>query len=175
MKHIILMGFMGCGKSTIGKKLSDKLNISLIDTDSLIEQSAGMCISEIFSKHGEVYFRALEATCLDNIKNELEYSVISLGGGTPLKEENRKRIKELGHVIYLKASPETIYKRTRNSNTRPLLQCDDPLSKIKTLLHERDSIYESLADIVILVDGKEVYEVVDQIVEALSNKDEKNS
>lgn len=171
MKHIILMGFMGCGKSTIGYKLSYKLKKCLIDTDSLIEEKAGMKISDLFATKGEAYFRELETSCLETLKKELGSRIISLGGGTPIREQNRSLVKELGFVIYLKATPKTIYERTKKNNNRPLLQCENPLERIETMLLERGPVYESLADLVILVDDKEVYEVVNQIVEAISNED----
>ncbi len=170
MKHIILMGFMGCGKSTIGYKLSYKLKKCLIDTDSLIEEKEGISISEIFATKGEAYFRNLEVACLHALKEELDTRIISLGGGTPLKEENRGLIKELGMVIYLKASPETIYERTKRNNKRPLLQCENPRERIEKLLEERNPIYESVADVIVQVDNKQAQEVVDYIAEEILNE-----
>lgn len=161
------MGFMGCGKSTIGYKLSYKLKRCLIDTDSLIEQKEGRIISDIFATKGEAYFRSLETNCLKMLQEELGERIISLGGGTPLREENRSLIKELGTVIYLKASPETIYERTKNNTKRPLLQCENPKTRIEELLQQRNDIYESLADVVVCVDNKEIFEVVNYIVEEL--------
>ena len=137
MKHIILMGFMGCGKSTIGGKLSNKLNKGLIDTDSFIEQKEGMSISEIFATKGEAYFRDLEYACLKTLSQETDASIIALGGGTPLREANQPLLKELGTIIYLKASPDTIYERTRHNNKRPLLQCENPRGRIEELLTQR--------------------------------------
>ena len=164
MKHIILMGFMGCGKSTIGYKLSYKLKKCLIDTDSLIEQKEGMPISQIFEKKGEAYFRDMEYACLKTLSNELDTRIISLGGGTPLREANQPLLKELGTIIYLKASPDTIYERTRHNNKRPLLQCENPRGRIEELLEQRNPIYERLADVVVQVDDKEISEVVNYIL-----------
>lgn len=171
MKHIILIGFMGSGKSTIGFRLSYKLKKCLIDTDKLIEECEKMCISEIFAKKGESYFRQKETECLNSLFRELGSRVISLGGGTPVREENRDIIKKLGKVIYLKASSETIYQRVKRDTSRPLLQCENPMEKIITLLEERNPIYESVADIIIHVDGKEMKDVVQEIVEAVQNED----
>ena len=165
------MGFMGSGKSTVGFRLSYRLKKCLIDTDKLIERREGMKITEIFAKYGESYFRQKETECLNSMFDELGSRVISLGGGTPMQEENREIIKKLGKVIYLKASPETIYKRVKHDTTRPLLQCDDPQAKISALLAERNPIYESLADIIVEVDGKELQDVVQQIVEAIEHED----
>lgn len=171
MKHIILIGFMGSGKSTIGFRLSYKLKKCLIDTDKLIEECEKMRISEIFATKGESYFRQKETECLNSLFRELGSRVISLGGGTPVREENRDIIKKLGKVIYLKASSETIYQRVKRDTSRPLLQCENPMEKIITLLEERNPIYESVADIIIHVDGKEMKDVVQEIVEAVQNED----
>ncbi len=168
------MGFMGSGKSTVGFRLSYKLRKCLIDTDKLIEHREGMKISEIFAGKGEAYFRQKETECLNSLFHELGSRIISLGGGTPVKEENREIIKRLGKVIYLKASPETIYERVKHDKKRPLLQCENPRERIKTLLEERNPIYESVADIVIQVDGKEMYQVVQEIVEAVQNENISN-
>lgn len=174
MKHIILMGFMGCGKSTVGYKLSNKLRKTLLDTDSLIEQKEGISISDIFATKGEEYFRELEVSCLKELKNESESSVISLGGGTPLREVNRPLIKELGTVIYLKATPKTIYERTKNNTKRPLLQCENPKERIEQLLEQRNPVYESLADAVVCVDGKQSYEVVNYILKEVLHENISN-
>lgn len=171
MKHIILIGFMGSGKSTIGFRLSYKLKKCLIDTDKLIEECEKMRISEIFATKGESYFRQKETECLNSLFRELGSRVISLGGGTPVREENRDIIKKLGNVIYLKASPETIYQRVKRDTSRPLLQCENPMEKIVALLEERNPIYESVADIIIHVDGKEMKDVIQEIVEAVQNED----
>ena len=174
MKHVILMGFMGCGKSTVGFRLSYKLKKCLIDTDKLIEQCENMKISEIFTEKGEAYFRQKETDCLKVLFQELGSRIISLGGGTPVREENREIIKELGTVIYLKASPDTIYQRVKHDTSRPLLQCEDPRGRIEAMLKERDPIYQSIADIVIHVDGKEMKDVVQEIAEAVQHENFSN-
>ena len=170
MKHVILIGFMGCGKSTVGFRLSYKLKKCLIDTDKLIEQKEKMSISEMFAREGEGYFRQKETECLKSMFYELGSRVISLGGGTPIREENRELIKKLGTVIYLQASAETIYQRVKHDTSRPLLQCENPKGRIEALLAERNPIYESVADIIIHVDGKEMKEVVQEIVEAVQHE-----
>ena len=167
MEHVILIGFMGSGKSTVGFRLSYKLKKCLIDTDKLIEQREGMSISDMFARKGEGYFRQKETECLNSLFHELGSRIVSLGGGTPIREENREIIKKLGKVIYLQASPDTIYQRVKYDTSRPLLQCEDPKARIEALLKERNPIYESVADIVIHVDGKEMKEVVQEIVEAV--------
>ena len=174
MKHVILIGFMGSGKSTVGFRLSYKLKKCLIDTDKLIEEREKMSISEMFAAKGESYFRQKETECLNSLFHELGSRVISLGGGTPIREENREIIKKLGKVIYLQASGDTIYQRVKHDTSRPLLQCENPKEKIEALLAERNPIYESVADIIIHVDGKEMKDVVQEIVEAVQDEDFSN-
>ena len=174
MKHVILIGFMGSGKSTVGFRLSYKLKKCLIDTDKLIEEREKMRISEMFATKGEGYFRQKETECLNSLFHELGSRVISLGGGTPIREVNREIIKNLGKVIYLQASPDTIYQRVKHDTSRPLLQCENPKEKIEALLAERNPIYESVADIIIHVDGKEMKDVVQEIVEAVQDEDFSN-
>jgi shikimate kinase len=171
MGHIILIGFMGSGKSTVGFRLSYKLKKCLIDTDKLIEELEGMRITDMFAVKGEAYFRQKETECLKSLFHELGDRVISLGGGTPIREENREIIKRLGRVFFLKASPETVYERVKHDTNRPLLQCEDPRQRIEELLAVRNPIYESVADVVICVDGKEMKDVIAEIVEAVQHED----
>lgn len=170
MEHVILIGFMGCGKSTVGYRLSYKLKKCLIDTDQLIERRAGMTIRDMFAQKGESYFRQKETECLNSLYHELGSRIIALGGGTPMREENRDIIKGLGKVVYLKASPETIYSRVKHDTKRPLLQCENPRERIEALLKERGPVYESLADIIIHVDGKQIKDVVREVAEAVNSE-----
>ena len=163
MKNIILIGFMGCGKSTVGIKLSYRLRRALEDTDKLIEKEEGRTISEIFATDGEAYFRNLETECLKKLIQTTEGKIISVGGGLPIREENHALLKELGTVIYLRATPETIYERVKHDTTRPLLQGDNPQEKIRTLLQERTPVYEQAADFVIDVDNKDFEMILDEI------------
>lgn len=170
MKHMILIGFMGCGKSTAGYRLSYRLKKCLVDTDRLIEQKEGMRITEIFAQKGEAYFREKETIYLKELSAELGSRIISVGGGTPVKAENRAVLKELGTVIYLKASADTIYERLKKDTSRPLLQCEDPKQRICELMAERAAFYEEAADLTICVDGKTMKEVIEEIVEAVQNE-----
>lgn len=169
--HVILIGYMGSGKSTVGFRLSYKLKRCLIDTDKLIERREGMSISNMFALKGEAYFRSKETECLNSLFKELGSRIISLGGGTPVREENREIIKRLGKVIYLKASADTIYERVKHDTSRPLLQCENPRARIEEMLSERDPIYAGIADVVISVDGKKMKDVVKEIVEAVLDED----
>lgn len=163
--HIILIGFMGSGKTTMGIRLSYKLRRTIIDTDKMIEKIEGRSISDIFAEDGEEYFRKKETEVLKKLQMEQVPRIISVGGGTPLREENRALLRELGTVVYLKASPETVYQRLKGDTTRPLLQGDDPQGKIEALLSEREDRYAAAADKIIIVDGKTSAEVLEEIWE----------
>ena len=165
--NIILIGYMGCGKTSLGKKLSYKERIALLDTDKMIEQKQGMTITEIFDKKGEGAFRIMETECLKEIMEYSERYVISVGGGLPMKEENRKLLKELGTVVYLRARPDTIYERLKNDTSRPLLRGDDPKGKIEDMIGQRGPVYELAADCIIDVDEKGYEAVTGEILKAL--------
>ena len=169
--NIILIGFMGCGKSTVGKQLAQDYGMCFLDTDAWIEDKEKITISEIFAAKGEAYFRELETKCLETLlKENIEESynsksgkVISVGGGLPVKEENRRLLKKLGTVIYLKATEETIYERLKKDTTRPLLQGDNPKQKIRELMDTREDKYIEASDLVVVVDCKKVVDVLDEI------------
>ncbi len=167
MDNVILIGFMGCGKSSIGRKLSYKLQKTLIDTDRLIEKEQDLTISEIFETRGEESFRDLETECLRSLLKNGGNQIISTGGGLPMREENRKLLKQLGCVVFLRATTETIYERLCNDTTRPLLQGADPQQKIAVLLKKRAVIYNHAADIVIDTDGKDFDQIISELQEAL--------
>ena len=167
-RNIILEGFMGSGKSTVSELLSDRLSLELMDTDACIEQTEGRSISSIFDEDGEEAFRDMETELLTMIaEDHLRDMVISLGGGMPVREENRQLLKESGKVVYLKASPETIYERVKGDTTRPLLQSADPLARIKELLDKRSAVYDEAADLIIETDGKTPEEIVSEIINEL--------
>lgn len=165
--NIILIGYMGCGKTTLGRKVSFREKIALLDTDKMIEQKQGRTVSEIFDTDGEAAFRQMETDCLEEIMTYEERYVISVGGGLPMKEENRKLLKELGTVLYLRARPDTIYGRLKNDTTRPLLRGDDPEGKIRTMIGVRGPVYEEAADAVIDVDEKSYDMIIGEILNAV--------
>jgi len=166
-KNIVLIGFMGSGKSTIGIKLSYRLRRAVEDTDKLIEKQTGRSISDIFSKEGEAYFRELETRLLRSLCETGTEKIFSVGGGTPVREENRSLLKQLGIVVYLRILPETVYERLKGDTTRPLLQGENPMEKIRTLMFNRKEAYESCADLIIDVDHKDAVEIMDEIEEYL--------
>lgn len=167
MRNVILIGFMGSGKTTVGYRLSYRLRRTVIDTDKEIERAEQRAISEIFAAEGEEYFRDRETWCLRKLLGSTGSQIISVGGGLPLREENRKLLRELGQVFYLQASAETIYERVKHDTARPLLQGNDPETKIRTMLAERDSYYRDAADIIINVDGKSFEQILCEIVKVV--------
>lgn len=172
MKNVVLIGFMGCGKSTVGIRLSYRLRRVVEDTDRRIEREQGKSISEIFAEQGEAYFRELETDLLRRMKQEPGIRIIATGGGLPMRKENRRLLHELGQVIYLQLSPETVYERLKNDTSRPLLQGEDPLGKIQKLMSERAPVYEETADIVINVDGNDMEKTLQMIEAALAEREE---
>jgi shikimate kinase len=146
MKNIVLIGFMGCGKSTLGKKLASKLNYHFIDSDSEIEQATGMSISQLFDTYGEDYFRDLESDFLETIKDKQQI-VLSTGGGMPCFNKNIEKINVIGDSFYMKLSPYELAKRLFHAKKkRPLIQQFEDEEAlyyyIKEKLNERKSFYE---------------------------------
>jgi hypothetical protein len=161
-KNVVLIGFMGCGKSTVGRALEKKWGYKYLDMDAHIEAAEGMTINEIFASKGEAYFRELETGMLKKLAGTKRY-IISTGGGTPLREENRQLLKELGTVIYLRVSPETVCERLKDDTTRPLLQRPDKEEAVRELLGKRKNLYAAAADYTISVDRKMVSRIVKDI------------
>ncbi len=161
--NIILIGYMGAGKSTVGKALAECLGYSFVDTDLWIEKKEEEIISLIFEQKGEEYFRNLETECLIQLLKEEKGKVISVGGGLPLRRKNRELLKKLGMVIYLKATPEVIFERVKNDKSRPLLQSANPKERIITMMKEREEFYQEAACLTILVDHKSVEQIISEI------------
>lgn len=166
--NIVLEGFMGSGKSTVSELLSEELMLELIDTDEVIEDTEGRTINEIFETEGEASFREMETDLLEAIDSDhWREFVISLGGGMPVKEENRELLRKIGKVVYLRAKPETIFERVKDDDKRPLLKTEDPLAKIEELLEKRAAFYEDVADMIIDTDGKSPLEITKEIIDKL--------
>lgn len=161
--NIILIGFMGSGKTTVGICLSYKMKRTFSDMDKMIERREGMSVSEIFAVRGEDYFRERETALLRDLKKEHSGGIFSAGGGTPLRAENRKLLSALGTVVWLKVSAETVYQRLEDDTTRPLLQGADPMGKIKALLREREELYAAAADLAVTTDKKTVGQIAEEI------------
>lgn len=162
-KNIILTGFMGVGKSSVGTRLARDLGFSFVDTDELIEADQKATITEIFSSFGEPYFRDVETRVIRRVL-EGESRVVSTGGGAVIREQNRAAFKEGGLTVCLTARPEVIYDRIRHETHRPLLQVADPLARIRELLDGREQYYRQ-ADLVIDTSDKTVDQVIGEIRE----------
>ncbi len=160
--NIVLIGFMGSGKTTVGKALANNLKFSFLDTDEYIEERAGMKISDIFATQGEKYFRELERSILGELTDR-DHTVIATGGGLPLIEENRKRLKKIGKIIYLSANEQTLWKHLEGDCSRPLLAGENPRKKIQELLLERIPIYRQASDYCIEVDNRCIDEISKEI------------
>ena len=165
--NIVLIGFMGSGKSTVGKALADKLSMDFIDTDEYIVNETGMSIAEIFEKKGEAEFRRIETKTLSKLRDSLNNTVLATGGGVPLRRENALLLKEIGKVFYLTAANRTIYDRVKDDTKRPLLKCDDPYAKICAMMKERGSLYEKACDKNIDTNSNDLEEVLEAITQEL--------
>jgi len=163
LKNIILTGFMGVGKTSVGKKLAKDLGYTFVDTDTCIEADQRRDITSIFEKHGEPYFRDVEARIIKRIL-EGESQVVSTGGGAVIRDENRDLFKKAGMVICLAARPEVIFERIKQETHRPLLQTADPLKTIKDILEIRAHFYHQ-ADLIVDTSEKTVDEAVHEIKE----------
>ncbi len=150
-RNLILIGFMGTGKTSVGMRVARSLGFPFVDTDKLIVKQAGKPIPKIFEDEGEDYFRTLETRILRECAAG-EGQVISTGGGAVVREENRPLLREAGYVVWLKTSPEIIYERVKRNRNRPLLRTPDPLATIRELLASREALYEACADLVIQTD-----------------------
>jgi shikimate kinase len=172
MKNIVLTGFMGTGKTVVGKRLSKLLRMELIDVDTEIEKSENMTISEIFKRFGESRFREIETEMIKKLSRKNNV-IISTGGGAVLKNENMDILKKSGIIVCLSATPETIFKRTSHTTNRPLLQVEDPLKRIKDLLDYRKPFYEK-ADIMIDTEGKTPSQIAQEIIEKIKEDNGKS-
>jgi shikimate kinase len=165
MKNIVLTGFMGTGKTEVGRILAKKLGYSFIDSDSEIEKTTGITIAAIFSGRGEPAFRDIESAVILSLSGH-DKAVISTGGGSVLRQENIDNLRRKGVIVCLEASATTILGRTDGSDDRPLLRAEDRLARIKEMLAERRPYYEK-ADIMVDTEGKSPMEIADEIMEEM--------
>lgn len=163
-RHIILIGFMGVGKSTISKELAFQSSRQEIDTDQWIERREGKSIAEIFDTEGEAYFRDVETAILDEFADS-KPAIISCGGGMALRELNVRKLQAMGHVVLLTAEPETIYERVRYHTNRPLLQNNMNVEYIAGLMEKRRPYYEHAATVKVSTDHKMISEIAKEILE----------
>ena len=169
-KNLILIGFMGCGKSTVGRELQRRLNYPLIDTDQEIETRTGLSINEIFAgPGGEPEFRNLESQLLAELartSTDQARRIISTGGGICGRAENRMRLRQLGYVIWLHAPIDVIVERTSKNQDRPLLNTPDPAARIRELMAIREPHYRETAHLDIDTTGLDFQEISVGILES---------
>jgi shikimate kinase len=164
MKSIYLIGFMGAGKTTVGKELAVCLNRPVFDTDEKVVNSCNRIIPDIFATEGEEFFRSMESSCLKSLP--VKDSIITTGGGIILRDENRNWMKEHGIIIFLDAAPNVILQRLSKDETRPLLKGDKE-RQVKERLEARLPLYLDTANIVIDTNNKSIKDIVNEIVREL--------
>ncbi len=166
-KNIVLIGFMGSGKSTVGRELHHRLGYPLTDMDHLIEETMGKKITEIFKEEGETAFRDFETLQLVEIAKRTETRhIISTGGGIVIRPDNRALLRQLGYVVWLHATEEVIYQRTARNRDRPLLNHPDARGRIAALLADREPWYRETAHLKIDISGLEAHEIATGILES---------
>ena len=164
--NIVLIGFMGAGKSTISDFLKTVFAMDVVEMDQIIAEREGMSISDIFETYGEEYFRNLETELLIEMQSRKNV-VISCGGGVPMRERNVVETKKNGRVVLLTAKPETILNRVKDNHDRPLLEGNKTVPYIAELMEKRREKYEAASDIVIETDGKDKLEICEELVHSL--------
>lgn len=167
-RNLALTGFMGTGKSAVGRQLKKLTGFRLVDVDHEIEEAEGMSISAIFAQRGEPAFRDIEAWHIGQLCAG-RGQIISTGGGAVLRDDNMKALKESSVLICLMATPEEVYERVRGSGHRPLLDDPDPLGKIRLLMAEREPYYEK-AGLAVDTGGKSPFEIATEILESIGWK-----
>ena len=169
--NIVLIGFMGAGKSTISEFLKTAFAMDVIEMDQIIAEREGMTISDIFEVYGEQYFRDLETNLLIEMQSKSNV-VVSCGGGTPMRECNVVEMKKNGHVVLLTAKPETILDRVKDNHDRPLIENNKTVPFIADLMEKRREKYEAAADIVIETDNKSALEICEEMIHRLRALDQ---
>lgn len=168
--HLVLVGMMGAGKTSVGKRLARRLGWRHVDADKRIERSSGRTIPEIFATDGEAGFRTIEHDVLESLLRLPGRTVVSTGGGAVLSADNRALMRERGTVVWLRARPETLLARVGKGNGRPLL-ADDPAAAVHRIAAERRDAYESAAHVVVDVDGCTADQVADAVLAAIQGEE----
>ena len=167
-RNIVLTGFMGSGKTSVGKLIAEKTGRAFIDTDDLIEQRAGKSIPRIFAEEGESAFRNLETEAVQRAA-QTHARVIATGGGAVMRPQNRKALRKTGEIVFLDAPIEVIFQRIQNDGSRPLLEADNPLMKARALLEKRRPVYLQ-ADMTVDTQRLTIEQTADKIVQALQKR-----
>lgn len=142
--RLILIGLPGSGKTTVGRQLARRLGLPFNDSDHAIEHRLGCSIRDFFEREGEAAFRDVEESVIQEL-SQTPAGVLATGGGVVLRPINRERLRQSGHVIYLRSSPDEVFRRLRHDRNRPLLQVADPLARMRSLFEERDPLYRETA------------------------------
>ncbi len=158
-----LVGLPGSGKTTVGRQLARRLRLRFVDSDQAIESRLGCSIREFFEREGEPRFRDIEAEVIETLMQDCD-CVVSTGGGAVLREENRRHLRQRGRVIYLKSTPEELFRRLRHDTNRPLLQVSDPMSRLRELFEYRDPLYSEVAHFILETGRPSVASLVNMIV-----------
>lgn len=166
--NIFLVGLMGAGKTSVGRMLARRLNMEFFDADAEIERITGVKIPLIFEIEGETGFRAREEKMIEQL-SAMNGIVLATGGGAVISETNRRFLKSRGRVIYLRAAPEDLWRRTRRDRNRPLLQTADPLGKLRTLHEQRDPLYREVADLIVDTGSQSVAHLTSKIQQLLTD------
>jgi shikimate kinase len=168
-RNIFLIGPMGAGKTTIGRQLARLMRMEFLDSDHEIEKRTGVTIPIIFEIEGEAGFRKRETTMLDELTRK-ENLVLATGGGAVLAEENRRMLRKRGVVVYLEATVESLFERTRKSRNRPLLETEDRRAKLQELMDVREPLYRQEADLIIHTDTRSPGSVAREIMSKLEEQ-----
>lgn len=171
VKNLALIGFMGSGKSAVGRLLARELGLSFVDTDAEIEKKEGVLIRKIWKEKGEDHFRQIESAVIKEV-TERKHQIIACGGGAVLRPQNAKLLKHNSLVVYLKATSDQLYQRLKYASNRPLLKVSDVKTEIGKLLAAREGIYEQVADIIIDTTKLTTREVAELILTKLKEKGE---
>ena len=167
---ICLVGLPGSGKTTVGRQLARRLSLPFVDSDPAIEQRIGCSIREFFEREGEPAFRDVEQQVIDDLTRS-HSGVLSTGGGAVLRPINRQHLRERGRAVYLRSSPEEVFRRVRHDQNRPLLQGNNPLVRLRELYAVRDPLYREVAHFVIETGRPSVATLVNMIVMQLEQAD----
>lgn len=165
--NIFLIGFMGCGKSTVSAVLHKQYGMEVMEMDQIIVDREGMSIPDIFATYGESYFREIETKLLMEMESKMNV-VVSCGGGVPMRERNVEEMRKNGKIVLLTARPETILERVKDNHDRPLLENNMTVEYIAELMEKRREKYEAAADLIVETDGKNAREICREIVSTLS-------
>ena len=168
INKISLIGHMGCGKTTVGTLLQRKLGYSFIDSDAAIEEQLELSVSEIFRQFGEEYFRQQESKTINRILEAKQASILATGGGAILNPQTCSKLQQHSYVVFLDATPSTLYARLAKNNSRPLLEGENKLELIQQKFIERQDIYVSTAHHSIKIDELTPEQIADKIVSCIA-------